>query len=38
MTKCGCEGYFDKEIEDVNIAAVSLNSSKRNIFYEINWI
>ena len=48
MTGCGCEGCFDKkieenemedvEIEEVNIASVNLNSSKRKIFYEINWI
>ena len=48
MTRWGREGYFDEEIEEnemegmgieeVNIASVSLNSSKRNIFYEINWI
>ena len=28
----------DMGIEEVNIASVTLNSSKRNIFYEINWI
>ena len=28
----------DVGIEDVNIASVSLNSYKRNMFYEINWI
>ena len=38
MTGCGHDGYFDKKVEEVNIASVSLNSSKRNIFYEINWI
>ena len=28
----------DVGIDDVNIASVSLNSSKRDISYEINWI
>ena len=41
MTQCGCEGYFDEEIEenemedvgidDVNIACISLNSSNKKI-------
>ena len=47
ITNCGCEGYYDESeesetedigIENENTLSINLNSSKRNICYEINWI